>query len=116
MAASIWRSSRAAQTRPRPEILSAEIWSAVILSAVILSAVIPRGIFDGVGARLEPARVLPFASHDFVLPAAGLRRDVKGEARKVIHCPVLFACRAQRGLGRGRRRHCCSNQGRNNGN
>ena len=67
----------------------------------------PEGIFDGVQARLEPARVVLFASHDF---------HVNHDARKVVHRRVLLAGRAQRGLGRGRRRHCCSNQWRNNGN
>ena len=67
----------------------------------------PEGIFDGVQARLEPARVVLFASHDF---------HVNHDARKVVHRRVLFVGRAQRGLGRRRRRHCCSNQWRNNGN
>lgn len=54
----------------------------------------PEGIFDGVEARLEPARVVLFASHDF---------HVNHDSRKVVHCRVLFVGRAQRGLGR--RRH-----------
>lgn len=67
----------------------------------------PESIFDGVEALLEPACVMLFTRNNL---------HVDDDARKVVNRRVLFVGRAQRGLGRRRRRHCCSNQWRNNGN
>lgn len=63
----------------------------------------PERISDDVEALLETARVVFRAGHDLAAPEAPLRRDVGHDAFEVVHGRMLFAGRAQRGLGR--RRH-----------